>query len=212
MLGDGARRGLVKPYDPELIIKLRSVYYGGLPASILLYVGKLCSSYCYDRALLITLGFDKEDDFQLVDADVDSILLNPNFIERYRQFPNNIYHWAHHCIAERIEDGVTWVYDTSKRFKIEKNLYYELENPQITDINDKYSVMNYIEYQDIKNADLERDKYILPFVIPFIEETIEHQEFDKELVKCELEIFKERIHYDALYQEVEADMLAKGFK
>ena len=210
MLGDGARKGLVKAYGPELLLKLRNVYYGGLPASVLLYIGNLCGGYCYDRALLITLGFDEEDEFQLVDANINSVLLNPFYIERHRESSNK--NWANHCFAERVEDGITWVYDTTKRFKIEKGLYYKLENPQVTEVNDKQTVMNYIEYQEIKSADIERDKYLLPFVIPYIEETIEHQEFDREIAKYELETFKGVVHYDDIFQEIEADMLVKGFK
>ena len=37
----GVTKGLIRPYDQSLIENLRHIYYGGIPASILLLHGKL---------------------------------------------------------------------------------------------------------------------------------------------------------------------------
>lgn len=118
----GVRHGLIRPYDAQLIENLRHIYYGGLPASILLLHGNLSNGHCYDRGTLITLGFG-DDDFHVVDADIDSLKLNPKCIDEYR-YNNLSEHYANHCFAERTTaDGITWVYDTSLGLVFEKGLY-----------------------------------------------------------------------------------------
>ena len=95
----GVKHGLIHPYDNQLIENLRHIYYGGLPASILLLHGKLSNGHCYDRGTLITLGFG-DDDFQVVDADIDGFKLNPKFIDEYR-YNNLSERYPNHCFAER---------------------------------------------------------------------------------------------------------------
>ena len=34
----GLKKGLITPYNDSLIEKLRTIYYGGIPASIILYM------------------------------------------------------------------------------------------------------------------------------------------------------------------------------
>lgn len=57
----GVKHGLIGAYDKKLIENLRHIYYGGLPASILLLHGKLSNGHCYDRGTLVTLGFGDDD-------------------------------------------------------------------------------------------------------------------------------------------------------
>lgn len=42
----GLKTGLIHTYEEELIENLRHVYYGGLPASIVLLCKRLCSGWC----------------------------------------------------------------------------------------------------------------------------------------------------------------------
>ena len=53
----GLSHGLILPYDDELINKLRNVYYGGIPASIILLSNGMSNGHCYDRALLMSRAF-----------------------------------------------------------------------------------------------------------------------------------------------------------
>lgn len=139
----GVKHGLIGAYDKKLIENLRHIYYGGLPASVLLLHGKLSNGYCYDRGTLVTLGFG-DDDFQVVNADIDSLRLNPQCIDEYRT-GNGSEHFANHCFAERtLKDGTTLVYDTSIGLVFEKSLYYKLENPKITKVNDKETTLSFL--------------------------------------------------------------------
>ena len=105
----GAANGLIKFYDKELMDKLRHIYYGGLPASILLLHEGLCNGKCYDRAPLLTLALD-EYDYKVVYANIDSIKLNPIYSKLKIDNPS----YAEHCFVEVTDNqGITWVFDTS---------------------------------------------------------------------------------------------------
>ena len=206
----GIKTGRIHSYEKELIENLRHVYYGGIPASILLLCEEVCNGFCYDRGVLVTLGFS-DDDFRVVDADIDGIKLNPKYIDKNRE--NQDPHYASHCFAERTKsDGTTWVYDTSMGLVIEKDLYYKMENPQITKINSKQETLNFCEYQDIKNSNINKDKYVLPLILPNIEyiASISSGIYHEEL-RQEIDLFKEKLDYDGICTEIQEDMIAKGF-
>lgn len=206
----GFKNGLIHPYEKDLIENLRHIYYGGVPASIIIPLISFCNGRCYDRALLLATAFRNED-FCLIDADVDEIRLNPKIINKFKDYNDN--HFANHCFVERTKtDGTIWVYDTSVGLVFEKNLYYKLQNPRITKINTKEKTLNYCEFQDILNADIERDKYILPLTFPNIEAAVEKEYLYKELLKEEIERFKKEIDYDGICKEIEEDMKARLYK
>ena len=206
----GVKHGLIGTYDQQLIENLRHIYYGGLPASILLLYGNLSNGHCYDRGPLVTLGFN-DDDFQVIDADINSLRLNPKYIDEYRT-GNKSELVANHCFAERIlKDGTTLVYDTSLGLVFEKNLYYKLENPKITKINDKETTLKFLYYDFQKDSNIERDKYALPFILPIIEKhLVPTQPFYLELLKQEIAILKQEVGYNDIYQKIHEDMKSKG--
>ena len=118
----GAKHGLVRPYDEDLMNRLREYNYGGLPATILLLHRGMANGHCYDRGTLVSLGFG-DDDFNILYGDVDSIKLNPSYLEQFRGEKGR-EHYADHCVAERIDEyGVHWIYDTSIGLVFEKHLY-----------------------------------------------------------------------------------------
>ena len=207
----GVKHGLIRSYDNQLIENLRHIYYGGLPASILLLHGKLSNGYCYDRGTLITLGFGN-DDFQVVDSDIDSLKLNPQFIDEYR-YNNLSEHYPNHCFAERTtSDGITWVYDTSVGLVFEKSLYYKMQNPKITKVNNRSTTLKFLYYDFQRDADIERDKYALPLILHNIEACMyPTQPFYLEQLKKEIEILKSEIGYDDVCKEMKEDMKRKGY-
>lgn len=207
----GVTKGLIRPYDQSLIENLRHIYYGGIPASILLLHGKLTNGYCYDRGPLVVLGF-ADDDFKVVDADINSLRLNPQYIDEYRAGKSSS-HYANHCFAERIlKDGTVWVYDTSLGLIFEKNLYYKMQNPIITKINDKKTTLEYLYNDFQRDSDITRDKYALPLILPNIERNlVPTQPFYQNLLKQEIEILKQEVSYSAICKEIHDDMTEKGF-
>lgn len=210
-LKEGLKQGLIHAYDDVLIEKLRHIYCGGIPATILLLHGKLSNGHCYDRGRLVTLGFE-EDDFKVITADIDSLKLNPIYIDEYRKGKTCEY-FANHLFAERtLKDGTTWVYDTSVGLVFEKNLYYKLENPKVINTDDKASTLKYLYYDFMRDSHIEIDKYALPLILPNIENSLlPTQPFYLEQLKKEIEILKQEINYDNVCQEVTEDMRMRGF-
>lgn len=207
----GIKNGFIFSYNERLIENLRNVYYGGIPGSVLLLCDSLCQGHCYDRSVLVTLGFE-DDDFNIIKAGIDGIKLNPKYIDQYKEYPNIAY--DSHSIAERIlSDGSRWIYDTSVGLVFEKRLYWLIQRLDVRKINDKQATLDYIEYQDIKNADIDSDKYVLPLVLPMIERIIDNTiGLYDEVIKREIVLLKERIGYDSICQEIDEDMKSKGIR
>ena len=196
----------IQYYDDDLIDKLSHVYFGGIPASVTLLTNELCNGMCYDRAVLLTTGFDKDDSFRVIRGNVASLALNPLYIDKKKT--DSMY--AEHCVVERIENGIAWIYDTSACVKIERDLYYKMQKFDIRHISSKEETINYFEYRYIKNADIEKDKYVLPITMPLVEEIVYNsQSFYKERVIKILEDFKKEIHYDDIINQINEDMKNK---
>ena len=210
----GLKNGKIRPYDNELIEKLRNIYYGGIPASIILLSNSMCNGQCYERALLMARAFlDTEDDIQLLNASVDSIRLNPQYIDEKDPL------YADHCFLERItKDGKHLIYDTTSGFIYDKDLYWKMENPQVRKINKKSTIIEMTEIEDSSfPEDLERDKYSSTLILPIIEinydePTEMYSKLGIELLQREVEHYKKLINYDDIVKEVEDDMERLGFK
>ena len=209
----GLKNGLIELYDDKLIEKLRKVYYGGIPASVILLSDGMTNGYCYDRALLMSRAFlDDEDDVQLLYVDIDSLKLNPKFIT---DFPL----YADHCIVERIaKNGKHLIYDTSAGLVYDKKMYWLIEHPKLRKINNKESIIKFInEDEDFHPEDVERDKYIAPLVLPMIEKTFGRPNemyslLGVELLQREIEHYKKTINYDGVVEEISKDMKRLGIR
>lgn len=197
---------LVGRYDKKTIQNWQNVYYGGLPASIVLLSNRLCNGNCYDRALLATLGFE-DDDFNIVHASIDGIKLRPDYVDAHGRNNNKI---ADHCFVERIlSNGKTLVYDTSEGLVWDKKLYYFLERPKVRKVNDRHETLNFCEYQDIKNANIENDKYAALLTLPHIENIANEEVLYSDDLKKEIKRYKKQIDFERLQKEVHEDMKFK---
>lgn len=209
----GLKNGLITPYDDELIEKLRNIYYGGIPASVILLSDGMTNGHCYDRALLMSRVFlDEEDDINLLYATIDSLKLNPKFI-----CDDPLTY--DHCIVERItKEGEELIYDTSSGLIYDKKMYWLMEHPKIRKVNNKESIIKFInEDEEIHPENVERDKYIAPLILPFLEKTFGkpnemYTMLGMNLLKREIEHYKNKIHYTDMIEEIRHDMKQLGFK
>ena len=206
----GVMHGLIKKYDDELLNNLSHIYLGGLKATILLLHLNLANGHCYDRATLVTLGF-QDDDFQVVDSLVDGLRLRPDLIKKFKE-GNLSENYGGHCFAERKDkDGKIWVYDTSVGLVFEKNLYYRMQHPIIKKVNNREKTLAFLE-ELLKDSNFEEDKYMLPLILPPLETNlVPTQPFYLEQLKKEISLLKEEIGYEDICQEIKKDMQRKGF-
>lgn len=213
LLLEGAEKGLVKLYDQELLEKLRHVYVGGLPVSFIILHDCFSNGHCYDVAPLITYAFG-DDNYTVVKGDVDTIKLNPKYIDKKNAgMLGDSY--ADHCFVEREEkDGKTWVYDTSNGMIFEKELYYALERPNIRKRHSKQATIDYLRTMEGESPGIDEDKYALPLIIPCIELGLMFgygpiQKIYKDYLDNELKLLKEELNYDEIVEEIHADMREK---
>lgn len=210
----GLKHGYVAPYDDALIEKLRNIYYGGIPASIILLSDSMSNGKCYDRALLMARAFlDEEDDVQLIYATIDGLKLNPQIANKDDPL------CADHCIVERItKDGQHLIYDTSEGFVYDKKLYWLKEHPKVRKINNKSAIIEFLKSDESYDPeDIKRDKYASPFILPMIERMCDrptemYAQQGIELLQREIEHFKKAIHYDSICKEVNDDMKRMGLR
>ena len=209
----GLKHGYIAPYNDELIERLRNIYYGGIPASILLLSDCLSNGFCYDGALLMSQAFlDDNWDVQLLYASVDDLRLNPQLID-----DDPLY--ADHCIVEvTSKGGKHYIIDTSEGFVYDKKIYWLMQHPRIRTINSKDSIIKFVEAEDnYHSKDIENDKYILPLILPMIERTYNrpnemYSMLGIELLQREIEHFKEITNYEEICQEIDIDMKKKRLK
>lgn len=209
----GLKNGYIEPYDDDLIEKLRNIYDGGVPASIILLSDGLSNGHCYDRTVLMSRAFlNSEEDVNIIYASIDSLRLNPDI-------DHEIPLYADHAIVERItKDGNHFIYDTSSGLVYDKKLYWLMEHPKIRKINDKNSIIEFVKNEEYYYPeDIERDKYALPLILPMIEMTYGrptemYSQLGIELLQREIEHFKKVINYDEVCQEIDEDMIRLGLK
>lgn len=206
----GFNKNLINFYDEDLIKKLRNIYNGALPASILLLSNFMSNGKCYESALMLSKAFlDSEDDVKLIYASIDSIKLNP-----INQFDFNPL-YADHCFVERItKDGKDLIYDTSKGLIYDKKMYWLMEKPKIRKITSKEEIINYISKNNNPLDDIKSDKRNSLLLIPLIEDTYEYPNeiyarLDGGLLQREVNIFKKSINYNELDQDIKSNILIK---
>lgn len=196
LISNGLENGNITYYDNKLIAKLRTIYDGGIPASILLLCNGMSNGYCYDRALLMSRAFlDEENDVQLVYADIDSLKLKPKLIN------SNNPRAYEHCFVEKITpDKKHLIYDTSYGLIFSKKIYYSIENPNIRKIVSKQQLINFVNKQnELYTENIEEFKYSVPFILPIIETNCyKDKEIYSEQLKKEIQALKKLINYDAI--------------
>lgn len=88
-------------------------------------------------------------------------------------------------------------------------LYYLLEKPEITKINDKPTVEFFREELYTVHNTIDRDRQAVPLILPLVEQLVEHSiEIYGEQIAKEFEIFKEEIGYEELCREQEEEKRA----
>lgn len=184
----GLDKGYIQPYNEELIKRLRGIYYGGIPASVLLLCLGITNGNCYDRALLLSRVFLEDDgDVRLVYAAVADLKFNPIYA-------NNKDSDADHCFVERItNNGKRYIYDTSLGFIYKKWIYWLINFPKIRKINDRQSIIDFIaEDEEIHPDEPCSDKLIRKFILSNIEATYERGEMYAMLgiLQREVELFR----------------------
>ena len=115
-------------YEEELLDRLRSICYSGLPLSIMVLCFSICNTNCYPTSVHLTRGMES---FQLIHGNI-------NIYPKNLECPN-------HSWVEK--DG--YVYDPTDGHKWKKELYYRVFEPEVLEVYDENTVKDYAFYQDV---------------------------------------------------------------
>jgi hypothetical protein len=203
----GLQYGYIRPYNDKLIMRLRNITYGGIPASIILLSDYLSNGFCYERSILLAEALlDLLQDIKLVYASIESLRINPKIKDR----DDLLY--ADHCFIEGVYDNKKYIFDTSLGFIFDKDIYIRMEKPIIRKENNKEKIIKYLEMDKLYHSeDIERDKYMAPIVLPYIERvygraTEMYSHDGILLLQREIEHFKEVINYNEIYNNMNDDI------
>ena len=197
----GFHEGTIRLYDEELIKKLRYIYDCGVPASILLLCYELCVGQCHERAHLLSRAFlDTDDEVYVITADVDSLSLRPEIIRD----DSDPLKSEHSFVYRKTKDGKEYIYDTTRGYIYDYNIYWDLERPKIRKILGKKSIRDRQEALVRKYPKMDKLNYILSAV--YIDALKDQYKIPYETYSCEeggplqyeLELLKERIGYEEL--------------
>lgn len=202
LMMNGLKNETIRLYTEEEIVKARDIYFEGLPASIILLSTYLCNGRCYDRAFLaarLFLDDENTEDLKLLYADVDSLRLNPMYIN-----DNNL----EHCVLYRkTKDGKRLIYDTSAGYIFNSEEWAKLENPTNISCHDKDVIIKALD-KYMKDYP-EKISYIPEAALLLLPEVEEHySDLDEQYawesvqyLQREVKLFKDKIDYNNLQEE-----------
>jgi len=193
----GVSKGDIIPYPDAIFENLRPYNFGGIPASILLFIPDLCNGNCNDMSLLMTLAFK---DCQLISADTD-----------YLRITAGKEHAGHSYVETKDFGKDTWVADTSTGLLFKKKAYDKLEKPKVKGIRSKKECMESILTQETLASDFGENRYALPMILPNIESIVANAKntvtvIYRDKLQHEIAEFKKAINYDQIIKEIKADM------
>lgn len=185
--------GKITDFDQTTITRLRKLYYGLYSGLIYMYMEPTTFNNIANKVELLTHVFEDKK-YNIVHGNVDSI--KNIMFSMY-----GVEHLDFNSWVEVEEGNKTWVYDTFSMMKIEKEVYYKLENPEIKQVIPKKVIMehpgrdrdDYTFYHDGFN-------YVLIGVFEQLEKNMDSHPF-KHILAPELTRFKKEINFDDILLE-----------
>lgn len=182
--------GKITEFDQTTLTRLRKLYYAFYPALIYIFYEPTTFKNIGNRLELLTNTMDDRE-YQIVHGDTDST----------RNIPFSMYgveHLDYNSWLEVKEGQKVWVYDLFSMLKIEKEIYYKLENPEIRQVVSKSKIMSHPgrergDFKIYQNG----FSYMLIKIIPEMEKNMATHPFADILIP-EITKFKEKIDFEKL--------------
>ena len=193
----GLSEGFIFSYDDKLMEKLRNIYEGGIPASLILLSTDMFSDAGSYRALLLARALMDEEE------DIEILYLENNSIKDCKL--------TKHCVVERTtKDGKHYIYDTYNGLMFDRKMYKFVEDFKVIKTMGKDSIIAYMNQASTRNPDrFLLDENAIAIAMPILEKSLEREPEDYEkvakgLLKAEIEYFKDKINYKRSVNEDES--------
>lgn len=166
-------------FDQTIINRLRHLYYGLFSGLIYIYYPPSDNNHLGNKVELLTHTLD--------DREYNVVQGKTNSTSKYLDS---------NCWIEVEEGHEIWVYDLFSLLKVEKDIYYKLENPQITKKIPKTIIINHPSRQEDDYTKF-HDGFdiILTDIIPTMEDIAKTHPYSDLLVP-EITRYKGVIRYD----------------
>lgn len=203
----GFDEGKIFIFPKTIFNRLRPYSQGGVPLSLMLFIPDFCQGFCYDRALMMSMAFK---DSKYVCAEIDDLRV------QYGEGKD-----AEHAYIETsdLDDGKTYIVDTSVGLVYEKEYFEMLENPKVKYMLSKEQCMKSRGVLEMLASDFETEMDSLLLVLPLIENyisSLEHDNLDsgneyttylrKTFLLNEIEKLKTAINFDGMLKEMNDDL------
>ena len=195
------KEGKIQQFDQAIIRKLRNLYFGFLSGLIYIYYYPTSFSNLGNKAELFTHVI-KDKEYKLVHGQTDSVRDIPFFMYGVEHLDNNIW-------FEVQEGHKTWIYDMFSLLKIEKSIYYKLENPKISKVIDKKYIVNHpAREEDEYNTYHNGMDFMLLKMIPEMEKKMNTHPF-KNILSSEIDRFKIKSDFKSIKLNCETENYKK---
>ena len=195
------KEGKVQQFDQAIIRKLRNLYFGFLSGLIYIYYYPTSFSNLGNKAELFTHVI-KDKEYKLVHGQTDSVRDILFFMYGVEHLDNNIW-------FEVQEGHKIWVYDMFSLLKIEKSIYYKLENPKISKVIDKKYIVNHpAREEDEYNTYHNGMDFMLLKMIPDMEQKMSTHPF-KNILSSEIDRFKIKSDFESIKLNCETENYKK---
>lgn len=180
--------GKITHFDQTTITRLRKLYYGLYSGLIYMYMEPTTFNNIGNKVELLTHVFEDKK-YNLVHGDTDSTKNIPFFMYGVEHLDSNSW-------IEVEEGNKIWVYDTFSLMRIEKEVYYKLENPKVNNVIPKSVIMNSLG-RDRDDYKFYHDgfNYMLISIFKELEKIMETHPF-KHILSPEITRFKKEINFD----------------
>lgn len=185
--------GKITNFDQATITRLRKLYYGLYTGLIYMYMEPTSFHNIGNKVELLTHVFEDKQ-YNIMHGETDST-------RDIQFFMYGVEHLDLNSWIEVEEGNKTWVYDTFSLMKIEKQIYYKLENPKVDKVIPKSVIMehpgrardDYTIYHDGFN-------YMLIGIFKKLEKVMDKHPF-KHILSPEITRFKKEIDFDGIILE-----------
>lgn len=180
--------GKITDFDQITLTRLRKLYYGLYSGLIYMYYEPTSFKNIRQKAELMTHVLEDKS-YQVVNGETDSIR-NISF------FMYGVEHLDYNLWIEVQEGQKVWVYDLFSMLKIEKSVFYKLENPKIEKIIPKNAIMSHPgREQDDYSIYHDGFSFMLIHALPIMEKNLPTHPF-KHILAPEITRYKKEINFD----------------
>lgn len=194
--------GKISFFDQVTITRLRKLYYGLLSGLIYIYYEPTDFSNIGNKVELLSFAMTDRK-YKIVHGETDST-------REILFFKYGVKHLDFNSWLEVEEGHKVWVYDLFSMLKIEKDVYYQLENPKIKNTYPKSIIINHPGYDETaflcyKNG---FDFMLVP-IMDDINKNLSTHPF-REILSPEVTRFKKKINFDDLVLSYESEYIKKS--